>query len=480
MTRLPRVRAEFAAGRLSYSKVRALTRIAETPGGENGSYGDEDLVVLAKSATAAQLDRIARGVRGAGGRSEAAARALTRRLRWWYTDDGMFEGHFRLTPDEGAVVLQALNAAMDTLEHRNVAADCGAATDTADDPNSPAEESDPPAEEADTEAGCQPSSTTAPPPGSPRRRAGLAADALGLLAETFLTGTPAYAHGGDKYRVVVYADAEALATPASGSRDSGGPDSNSRDVASRNADDHDTLGPTTEHGATDHGANSPGTAAEYATAEPRLRPGGCELADGTAVPRETARRIACAAGVVGLLCDRSGHPLEISDLTRYPSAATERAVRARDRDTCCAPGCGARLGLEVHHIVHWADGGPTKLWNLLLFCRFHHWLVHEGGISVSTEFTNGSDERVVVFRQADGTVIPPTGQLAVTSSERSGERTADDIERIAEILRPVIGRTTVEPDPLTPPWWNGDRLHLDYAVSVIAEAQRRTQASRAA
>jgi predicted restriction endonuclease len=33
---------------------------------------------------------------------------------------------------------------------------------------------------------------------------------------------------------------------------------------------------------------------------------------------------------------------------------------------------------DAHHIKHWADGGATKLSNLLLMCRRHHRLVHEG------------------------------------------------------------------------------------------------------
>ena len=51
LEQLGRVRAEFAAGRLTYSKVRAITRVA-TPANE------QSLVDLALAATAAQLERI--------------------------------------------------------------------------------------------------------------------------------------------------------------------------------------------------------------------------------------------------------------------------------------------------------------------------------------------------------------------------------------------------------------------------------------
>jgi hypothetical protein len=34
---------------------------------------------------------------------------------------------------------------------------------------------------------------------------------------------------------------------------------------------------------------------------------------------------------------------------------------------------------DGHHRWHWANGGPTVLWNLTLLCGRHHRLVHEGG-----------------------------------------------------------------------------------------------------
>ena len=38
-----------------------------------------------------------------------------------------------------------------------------------------------------------------------------------------------------------------------------------------------------------------------------------------------------------------------------------------------------RIFVDVHHVVHWADGGPTALANLVLLCRRHHRMVHEPG-----------------------------------------------------------------------------------------------------
>ena len=55
-----------------------------------------------------------------------------------------------------------------------------------------------------------------------------------------------------------------------------------------------------------------------------------------------------------------------------------RALRNRDSG-CRFPGCTNNRFVDGHHIKHWADGGETCLDNLVLLCRHHHHLVHEGG-----------------------------------------------------------------------------------------------------
>ena len=55
-----------------------------------------------------------------------------------------------------------------------------------------------------------------------------------------------------------------------------------------------------------------------------------------------------------------------------------RALRVRDKG-CRFPGCTNTRFVDGHHIEHWADGGETSLDNLVMLCRHHHHLVHEGG-----------------------------------------------------------------------------------------------------
>ncbi|MGB6613698.1 MAG: DUF222 domain-containing protein, partial [Trebonia sp.] len=106
---LPAITAEFAAGRLSYAKVRALTRIA-TPETE------PDLLEMATPMTANQMERFAQAHR----RVTEADRGPTRparQLTWNRVKD--LDYVFRaILPAEGAVVvLQALRAARNDLEH---------------------------------------------------------------------------------------------------------------------------------------------------------------------------------------------------------------------------------------------------------------------------------------------------------------------------------------------------------------------------
>ena len=87
------------------------------------------------------------------------------------------------------------------------------------------------------------------------------------------------------------------------------------------------------------------------------------------------RRLACEAGVV-LVATDSGLPIDVGRAQRRPTAAQRRALSLRDR-SCRFPGCDTHRGLHAHHVVHWADGGPTDLSNLVLVCAFHHRFVHE-------------------------------------------------------------------------------------------------------
>ncbi|MCZ6505397.1 MAG: HNH endonuclease signature motif containing protein [Actinobacteria bacterium] len=80
--------------------------------------------------------------------------------------------------------------------------------------------------------------------------------------------------------------------------------------------------------------------------------------------------------VPGGRADGESEIIDVGRKTRVIPTALRRAVIARDRH-CTHQGCDrpARW-CDVHHKIHWADGGETSLENLRLLCRFHHNLTH--------------------------------------------------------------------------------------------------------
>jgi hypothetical protein len=104
---LPRLSGAMRRGATSYSKVRAITRVA-TPETE------ERLLEFARCATAAQVERLVlawRRVDWAAAADDERRRHANRHLEMWVDEDGMLVVRGRLSPEVGAVVQRALEAA---------------------------------------------------------------------------------------------------------------------------------------------------------------------------------------------------------------------------------------------------------------------------------------------------------------------------------------------------------------------------------
>jgi hypothetical protein len=134
----------------------------------------------------------------------------------------------------------------------------------------------------------------------------------------------------------------------------------------------------------------------------RRKSGRCELPDVGTITPETARRIACDASVSRVVTRGPSEPLEIGRKTAVVPPGLRRAVTVRDRG-CRFPGCDRPPSwCDAHHVVHWADGGATSLSNLVLLCRPHHRMLHQG---FSIQMSGGKP----VFRRPDGSVIDERG-----------------------------------------------------------------------
>ncbi|MGI8682504.1 MAG: DUF222 domain-containing protein [Mycobacteriales bacterium] len=141
---------------------------------------------------------------------------------------------------------------------------------------------------------------------------------------------------------------------------------------------------------------------DLATLERRAGGSGAELDWAGPISAETARRIACDAGVARVITAGTPEPLDVGRRTRVVSAAMRRALAVRDKG-CRFPGCDRPpVWTDAHHRIHWADDGPTSLANLISLCAAHHRCVHEGGWRLA-----GDPNGVITAIRPDGVEIRP-------------------------------------------------------------------------
>lgn len=145
--------------------------------------------------------------------------------------------------------------------------------------------------------------------------------------------------------------------------------------------------------------------------------------NGTALSTEMLGRLiddATLRRVVELVADQAGddaasggvHREDLGRTRRFPNRALRRRLEERDRGACRFPGCGARHRLHAHHIVFWEHGGSTDLSNLILLCHKHHRAVHDRGWTLTG---TGDDP---VFTRPDCQTVPAgSPSMSGSSSE---------------------------------------------------------------
>ena len=489
---LNHVSAAMARGQLSYSKVRALTRVA-SPATE------ARLLAVALSATAAQVERLVRAWRRVDRDAQPDAEQVllaSRALSMHMDEDGMVVLRGRLPPEVGAVLLRAVEAA---LEQVPASADGGAPTIA-------------------------------------QRRA----DALGLVAESALAGGLDPGNPADRFQVTVHVQADALpardpaaaaphvsaetravsltpsaalapaaslvaahsarertgggradraAGPGVASESARSPRGTSG-IESRSADAAGWLPLCEESAPRPRDAKDPNhqedrstgiacraSRSEQATiAAPHISAATFEVSEaafervapvtdldaglavieqagGLHLGREAARRVACDAGIVVLRHAADGQVLDVGRRTRTVPSAMRRALLSRDHGQCQFPGCESRH-CDAHHVEHWADGGETRLQNLVLACRYHHRALHEGGFRVVPADTAGQFR----FLRPDGTPLPAEPPMP----SWAGAPLAPTDARLAAA---GIG---IGPHTATPEWY-GESLDLTAALDVLWE-----------
>ena len=352
LAELPRISEVFREGRISYSKVRAMTRVATA---KNEDY----LLHIALHGTAQHVERLVRHYRQVK-RTEALAlentRHAQRELSWYLDDDGYWVCRGRFTPEQGALIQSSLEAVMEAQfqEGKNV-----------------------------------PAGTPSTEPVASRR-----ADALVRLAEAYGAGEKEIAHGGDRVLLHVHTNLETLQADGDGAQ--------------------------------------------------------AELAGHGNIAAKTARRLACDAGLVHWREDGEGNTLDVGRKTRSIPPAIRRALQRRDGG-CRFPGCTCQRFVDAHHIRRWADGGETTMPNLVLLCRHHHRLVHEGGFGIRC----GAGGEIT-FSNPQGQTIP-----AAPQTRSRGNVFA---------LFAAHQQAGIHITPETPiPDWHGERMDDSMAVEGLLQ-----------
>lgn len=344
---LPAIAAAFEQGRLSYSKVRALTRVAT-------QATEDTLLGFALFSTAAQLERICSTWRLVQAQSEpdaADAQRAVQDLSLMMDDDGSLLIQGRLPTDVGVLFAQALAAAAETLWRGGGPAD-------------PAQTAEP--------ARTGESEQTA---GSRR------VDALRVVAESFLASGPTGSSSADHWQIVVHADADELAAAGDGQPAQPEVHDNSYD------DGCNTLVPTMD-------------------VDPYSRPPLAHVEGGPTMPNPVLLRLACDATLQVIAEGPDGTAVGIGRRSRDIPGWLRRLLYERD-PSCQFPGCGNWRWTDGHHIIHWTKGGPTDLNNLIRLCRAHHTIVHNQNLAIATSI----DKRTWTFHRHDGSPIQPTPGL---------------------------------------------------------------------
>ena len=438
---LPKLSDAMRRGVVSYSKVRAVTRVA-TPETEQA------LLDVALCGTAAHVEQIVRGWRRVdrtAEQNEDRRRQDRRSLRTWVDDDGMVVVQGRLTPEVGAALRRALEAACDQAQARRAAAEDGGADSVASDMAAAEEELAP------TFAHRQ-------------------ADAIGMVAECALAGGLDRGTAGDRYQVVLHVDAGALAEAGDV------PAGTSQEAAIESESGSDCYGVPAGTSTCAEPDSGQDTCRQYVRAGTPAGGGGklrrfsqpCPGPNAAAVPEpaacsqtvldeagaihvsgETARRLACDSARVEMQHGLGGEILGVGRRTRIVSPALRRALAARDGQ-CRFPGCQNRR-CDAHHVRHWADGGETALDNLVLLCRRHHRAVHEEGFRITLDATGD-----VEFMRPDGRPFP----AAPPPPLWTGAPLAPVTEKLDQDGVEIDSQTAT-------PAWRGERVDIGWVVDSL-------------
>lgn len=416
---LPKTNAAFEKGELSYSKVRAMTRIATE---ENESY----LLGIAEYGTAEHVIKLVgafRTVSRAEDFDGADAMSVigefnesvvvsehelelrreqklydARDVSCYQDDDGMWVIKAKLPAEEGALVAKVIKELGDRL---------AAAEKVAADDFSEYKKDDLLDEKLLKEPLVTKEQLT-----FPQRRA----DALALMAESYLANPTGLLKGAERCQLVLHVQ---------------------QDPGNKG------LGVQGGLGSIGKGPNL----------------------EGRWLLPDSARRLACDASLLVVSEDAVGNVLDIGRRSRIIPAAMARALSIRDDGCCQFPGCCENRYTEGHHIKHWADGGETKLDNLVTLCNYHHRELHKGkfflSVNVNKKSVDSESVNLDARRFADRLCFSTVDQRRMLPNPVEFSCACCGFDVLEKMLPPTIDKNTAVTK------WLGEHMDLGMAVDGL-------------
>ena len=205
--------------------------------------------------------------------------------------------------------------------------------------------------------------------------------------------------------------------------------------------------------------------------------------DGRWLIPHAARRMACDAGLLVVEEDSLGNVLNIGRRSRVIPPAMSRALAIRDGG-CQFPGCCENHYVEGHHIKHWADGGETKLDNLVTLCRYHHRELHKGAffLSLKPAANEGvSRQRFserLCFSKVDRYFASPVSRIAnnkekdlvIAANPAKFTCACCDASDLGKTIPRSIYNAIDEKTAVTK--WLGEKMDLEMAVDGLLAAKK--------
>ena len=428
LTHLPKTKTAFQKGELSFSKVRALTKIA-TP--KNESF----LLNIAEYGTAQHMEKLVKSYRTVDNNLTAEEehsnitkaqqeskqdirkedkQKENRSVICYQDNDGMWIIHAKLPPEEGSLVAKTLKELGDKLAETEIQAE--AQTEQKDN-----------TEPKNVSAETFSLNKTEEKLTFPQRRA----DALIALSEHYL----ATVHNASTNSLTALKSAERCQLIL-----------------------HIQAGDQNRHPAN---------------------------LDGQWLTPSAARRMACDAGLLIVEEDEAGNVLNIGRKSRIIPAAMARALAIRDNG-CQFPGCCETRYTEGHHIKHWADGGETKLDNLVTLCRYHHRELHKGSFYLTLKpsihstvaktdkptrfaqrlcFSKVEKYWKAPFNQKADTIIANNPAEFTCAHCQEYEQTEDLKDSLKQAIPKDIHQTINEKTAVTK--WAGERMDMSMTIDGL-------------